>query len=506
MQVEDLSTLITRELETTVEDGDHALVINRFNLFDVCIRVSNRRVAITQGLEQLAAATIGCIYRSFYRLTVTSPTSSALEAMHRCYRRAVPYWIDFTGDAPPRYTMVMIHALVKGDWNPRPIWHDGDRPSDHEHIRFARDIVELAQVEYRRQRRVPGWILGFTFDSLSLDPLPSATVLADCLKIIAIGLGCDISDVAASDERCVCLSLICIHRLTRVSAQAEVALNLITRELTAMVKTNRAPTISKCEATCALIPYAIFLEQLGQQGVTNAIMHTVRASRDYYFMSSIPSYITALFRKPSSPFRNWLITLVALCVDWTDKAHGEDAVAGWAAAVSTVPDTEEVVRSVVGTLMQITNVDSLRPHIPVEIWRWIKKWQSLPLADWGRFYKATPDAVSYVRGLEDLEIIKLYIHAWLVWYFPSTDALDEVEISIGEDFGGIGMWGHREDILNWLDYVLEIMRAEEDDLAHSSQRLRRCGRLKEVVLDIDEEATKTIARKPLGLFVFEKGY
>ena len=81
------------------------------------------------------------------------------------------------------------------------MWCNADRPSDRDHIQFAQDIAELAWVEYKRHREVPGWILGFTFNSLSLDPLPSPSVVADCFKVIAISLGCDVSHVVALEQR-----------------------------------------------------------------------------------------------------------------------------------------------------------------------------------------------------------------------------------------------------------------------------------------------------------------
>lgn len=494
-----MEALIAQELETIVEDGDQTLIMDNFDLFTICTKVSNRRARITQGLERLAAASTGYIYRAFFRLTVTDPTSSALEDMHQRFDEIFPDGVNFTG-LPSKNTMVMIRALIKRVWGPHPIWHNENRPSDREHTQFTLNMVELARAEYQRLQKVPDWILGFAFDTLSLDPPPQASTVGDCLKVIAIGLGCDISSIAIPDERYVCLRLIHTHILTKIS----VVSILITQALETMVRLDQTPIISKRDAICTLIPYAISLEKRGQQEVANAIMDIVRASGDYYFMSSIPSYITTLLVKPPSPFRNWLVTLVAPCVDWEDEAHGEDMVVGWAVAASAVPDVEEVVRSVVGTLMRMTNIDSLRVHIPIGLWAWIKKWQSLPLTDWGRFYRTTPDAICHVRGLGDVEIVKLYFLALLVWYFPSSKVLKAVEISIREDFGGIGTWSHREDLLKWLTCIIEEVIAKGDNLDHYSKRLKRCRKLKGVLLHVDKESTKTLARKPLTLARFKR--
>lgn len=445
-------------------------------------------------------------YRTVHHLVVTDPTSSVLEDVRRRYDKDFPRDIDFTG-FPYRYTMTMVDALIRRDWGPRPIWCSENRPADDKYLLFARNMVELAQAEYQRERQVPEWVLRFSTNSLSLDPLPPASIVVDCLKVIAIDLGCDISEVATSDERYIFSNLFSAHLLTRFSAQVEVVSNLITRELETMLRPDRAPTTSKCKAICAIIPYAVFLEQHGQQEVANAIMHVIRASRDYHFMSSIRLYVTTLFGKPSSPFRNWLITLVAPYMNWEDEAHGEEVIVGWAAIVSTVPDTEEVIQSVVGTLMGITNIVSLRPHIPLKIWAWMKKWQSLPLEDRGKFSTATPDAVRFVRGLADLEIFQSYF--FLVFsglHSVPADTFNEVEISIREDLGGIGMQGHREDLLNRLGSVIKEVNAEmeRDGEVDYGQGLEQLQKLKEVLLDMDRESAKALACKRLTLDLFSK--
>ena len=139
--------------------------------------------------------------------------------------------------------------------------------------------------------------------------------------------------------------------------------------------------------------------------------------------------------------------------------------------------------------MQITNINSLQLHIPIEVWVWIKKLQSLPVADWPHHVTTTPDAVRHVCGLGDFEAIGLYFLAVFASYLPtSTNILDEVEISIRGDFGGIGMWGHREVFLNRLDSILEGGFANRE-------KSRRCRKLKRVLLAMDREATKTFTCK-----------
>ena len=166
-------------------------------------------MVVVQGLEQLATVSATCFLRTLHHLSVTDQTSSVLADVRRRYRRVFPFEVDFTG-LPFRYTVARIHALANRRWNPQHFQWDSDRPSAQEYIGVARDMVEAAQVEYQRvqHRKVPRWILRFTLHSLSLDPPPPTPVVADCLSIIAIDLGCDALDTisTASDERCVHVS------------------------------------------------------------------------------------------------------------------------------------------------------------------------------------------------------------------------------------------------------------------------------------------------------------
>ena len=204
-----------------VEGGDRALdptfdlvlVVNRFYIFAVCVSFRGRGVSITQGFEQLTTASAVRFYRTLHHLMVTDPTSSILEDIRLRYHRAFPDGVDFT-DLPSRHTVITINTLIRRDWRCRPIWQGDDRPSDPEHIQFAQDISKLAQVEYRQERRVPEWIIGFAFDSLSLDPLPSTSIVADCFGIIAMNSGCDVSDATTSEEGYICFCPIRIHLLT----------------------------------------------------------------------------------------------------------------------------------------------------------------------------------------------------------------------------------------------------------------------------------------------------
>ena len=181
-----------------------ALVVDCFNVFIGCINITNGKVVTIQGLEQLATASASGFFRTLHHLAITDPTSSVLAHLQRRYSNIFPCQVDFTG-LQFHSTMTEIHALASRFGDPRDLqWYHGGM-SIQEHIPFARRMAETAQEKYRQGQRgkVPRWILRSTLYLLSLGSLSPASVVADCLTIIAIDLGCDFQNIMVFDERCV---------------------------------------------------------------------------------------------------------------------------------------------------------------------------------------------------------------------------------------------------------------------------------------------------------------
>lgn len=291
--------------------------------------------------------------------------------------------------------------------------------------------------------------------------------------------------------------------------------SLITKKLETIVEVgDRGLIFSNRKAVCALLPYATSLEQGGQREMVDVISRAARTSGSIWFMRHIRRYITTLLGKPSSPPLNRVIALVSPHISWGDILHGRSAVIRWAAAVSVVPETEEIGQSVADTLLQLSDISSLRPHIPVGTWAWLKKVQSLPPVCHGRTVGSWPDVVRHVRGLGDVEILKSYfLLVWSEWDYLYYPGLEEMGISVQEDFAGIGMWGHRKDLINRLDYVqeqlnrgLEYLNQHDPRIDHYHVRTAqaRYGKLHEVLLEVDGEATKTLTREPFELTSFKR--
>jgi hypothetical protein len=187
-----------------LNDFDPTLVVDCFDVFIGCVSLSNRKVVIIQGLEQLARVSAGCFFRTFHRLSVTDPASSVLTYIRGHYERVFPPTTDFK-DLPFHHAMTMINSLVTQRWDPHSVGWNNDRPPIQEHISLAWYMAETSRVGYlqSRHREVPDWILHFVLDSLSLDPLPPASVVADCLTIAAIGLNCNVSNTVPLEDRYV---------------------------------------------------------------------------------------------------------------------------------------------------------------------------------------------------------------------------------------------------------------------------------------------------------------
>ena len=199
-----LSALKYLATMAVLTEFDPTLVVDCFSVFIGCINVRDRKVVIIHESEELVRVSAMCFLRTLHHLSVMDPTSSVLADLRQRYNMIFPSRPEF-GSVPFYSTMAKIHDLID-----RRDQRGNYRPSTRGHIPVARDVVETAWVEYQKtqRRRVPNWTLDFAFRSLSLDPPPPSPAVADCLTIIAIDLGCDVSNIGSTtlDERCVRIS------------------------------------------------------------------------------------------------------------------------------------------------------------------------------------------------------------------------------------------------------------------------------------------------------------
>ena len=214
---------------------DTPLVIDCFNTLIGCVEVTNGKVTMIKGLEQLATASALCCIHTLSHLAVTD-TIVNVEMVRRRYTRVFPPGANFDG-LPFSYTLGAIHtvfyqpskfrvgfptsmvqmtlitwraqlALQNRWWEERRAWRvqwEDYEPSNSEHTIVSRALTKLAQFEYRRRghRKVPRWLLRFAFHSLSQNPQPPTSVIINCLSIIAIDMGCNLANTTTLHERCV---------------------------------------------------------------------------------------------------------------------------------------------------------------------------------------------------------------------------------------------------------------------------------------------------------------
>ena len=254
--------------------------------------------------------------------------------------------------------------------------------------------------------------------------------------------------------------------------------------------------ISKRKAINTLLPYAIHLEQGGQQGMINAILRAARVSDSNvqsigeFMWHRVVLYISRLFDKQSPTSLNRVITLISPYVPWDSALYDTTAVARWATAAMAIPYTEEVGQSVIDALFQIAFVDILRPHIPLDIWKWLKRRPPLPRFYHGDFKGWCGNTVRYVGRLRDVEILKSYfLLLWRDWCTPPSGRT-EMERSIRENLGGMGGKQHREDLIKHLDQVLAQLDQRliyfPDDTCWKESK-ERYTKLKGALLEVERQ-------------------
>jgi len=183
------------------------IVTSCFNIFSNCFfATNNTSLSITRGSEQLAEISAMCFFCAFSSLLTVEPTSTTIEDVRQQYLKIFPLRANLQHLPSPIRT---FHRLfVKGEKQPNISWTHYN-PSSDELVAFARALDQATKFNYpsnaHAEQKVPRWLVRFAFRFLSQDPPPPASVLINCLNIIAVDLGRDDWDShsTASEERCV---------------------------------------------------------------------------------------------------------------------------------------------------------------------------------------------------------------------------------------------------------------------------------------------------------------
>lgn len=288
-----------------------------------------------------------------------------------------------------------------------------------------------------------------------------------------------------------------------VSPQLDEISHLITRKLGTTAETFTTP-IPECKAISALIPFAVRHKEHGKYLSLDVLLRATRTSEEFIWGRIVP----AIFNE-TSPLT---IVLVSPHVDWHNLflVDRENLITQWAAAASTVPHTEEISQSVVGVLLTASLYSDLQSHIPKGILGWMKKKPPLPPKCRGRKMGTHPNAIGYFRTLGDIKILKPYLLLiWSEWDSPCPSAFLETWMLLTENFGGVGMRRHREDLVKHLDHVLQRLDRGLGYLQQQKPRLHanyvqeakeEYRRIRELLLQMDRGA-ETRTRTPPGTII-----
>ena len=253
------------------------------------------------------------------------------------------------------------------------------------------------------------------------------------------------------------------------------------------------------KAITALVPYAIILGRGEDREMVDAISSILSVPHPGILVwRRVNPYLTTLFDKPSTPALNQIVTLLSPYVPWDDKLHDRDTVAKWEAAALEAPLKEGIPQSRVNALLQIASIDSLRLHVSNHLWEWLKDVSSLPTVCQGRSAGRTEAVVQHVRRLRNIEITKAYfLLIWSEWNFLYAYGLEEMRVSIRQDFGGNESKHHRKELIARLDHVLEQLNLgwdyiEEHKPGINHYQLQRAKvdyrKLREALLEVEGAA------------------
>ena len=192
------------------------IVVDCFKVLTSSVSITdNNQAVVLQGSEQLAGTAAACLLGAVSHSLVVNPKSNILKDIHQEFDRIFLPTINLRS-LPFYPTISAVQNLFNGNDHPKGLSWEGIDPSTPGNLLLVHILVKIAWLRYRKlglegQKKVPRWVLRFSFHCLLQDPEPPVSVIADCLLIVAIDLGCNVSDcdVRNLDKRYVGLAQLC---------------------------------------------------------------------------------------------------------------------------------------------------------------------------------------------------------------------------------------------------------------------------------------------------------
>ena len=244
----------------------------------------------------------------------------------------------------------------------------------------------------------------------------------------------------------------------------------------------------------ALFSYAVRQERRGETDLFDVVLHFVKVNFRIH-LSSVSFLYTIgpeLFTHVSP--RAIILVTPHLDLERESLSLVQDLVPKWVAAVSVAPHTGEVARDVVDALLQIAANPDLRQLIPADVWLWLNERPSLPSESRGRLVWGHRDIFLAVRGLNNIEVLTSYLT--LVWPMDYDGDFTETQMSVREDFNGIGVGRHRAELIQRVDDFLG-----DSDWEPGDHRRDQHEEIKRILRELDQEATEILNRVPHN-FIF----
>ncbi|KAF9783430.1 hypothetical protein BJ322DRAFT_1070796 [Thelephora terrestris] len=419
-----------------------AILVDCFDILSKCfVGGGNDRAPIANWSGELAVASATCFLITCSSLVIEDPTSFVMDDIYLRYRSQFPR--QPAVDQYPTVVSAVYGLFCQGRFARTDIDWRCYNPPINELETFSRALSQVSQIGYQmwwydRPRWI--WTTRFAFHFLSQELLPPASVIVDCLTLIAMVLECSVPDA---------------NTVVKKSAPPGQLSASIVQKYERVTSLRPELGLGETSAIIAYLPYAFRCEENGAAFPISMKYVTLRLFQDHHRFLKGSSDVGVSMRL-------------------------------WIAAASGLPDTPAVRESMVNALLRIAYDDELRPHIPPAAWEWLKKRPVLPAGSPALQTIPPEGFFRTIRTLQDIELITSFLFVfWSEWDTREHYRVrGKVRLLIRKELKGTRAARYRTDLIQRLDYVISKL-----DRQQGSQYTE----YKTDLLELGEEASNQIS-------------